>query len=47
MAGPCLTILLPEMVTDSQKEIVFNYINIISNKVESHDFWVSGHPFLL
>lgn len=47
MAGPCIQILSPNRLTDSDEASVFQYINAISNSIEGNDFWISGQPFFI
>ena len=46
MAGPCLTIYVPDALSDLNRAEIENYIEVISNEVQGNDFWVSGQPFL-
>ncbi len=46
MAGPCLTILLPNKISDMDRIEVENTIQPISTLKEKRDFWVGGQPFI-
>jgi hypothetical protein len=47
MSGPCISILAPNHLSNSDKKAIWNYLNSISNGVEGEDFWISGQPFVV
>ena len=46
MAGPCLTIYVPEELSVPNRAEIEGYIDILSNEVQGNDFWIGGQPFL-
>jgi len=45
MAGPSLTIYLPEALDTHQESEIREYLNWVSNHRDGDDFWIGGQPF--
>ena len=47
MAGPCLSVFLPQSLSSTQEAQVHALITSLAHTVEGRDFWICGCPFFV
>lgn len=47
MAGPCLTTYTKNIISESEKADIWNYVRVISSHMDGDSFWIAGQPFIL
>ena len=45
MSGASAEVLLRQLISDSERELVENYIRTVASSVEGKSFWIAGQPF--
>lgn len=46
MAGAAAEVLLGQLISDGERQLIENYIRAVASSVEGKSFWIAGLPFV-